>query len=114
MEPSGRGLMGSLFGKKTAERRSGTTPASRGKRSASKLGGGRSVAANAPDSPLPPVGMAAASRGRFLSAAEFDAQSRRATDSGLDDLCDTPDFKRWMRTNAGRIHVGGTDSDDEA
>jgi hypothetical protein len=114
MEPSGRGLMGSLFGKKTAERRSGTTPASRGKRSASKLGGGRSVAANAPDSPLPPVGMAAASRGRFLSAAEFDAQSRRATDSGLDDLCDTPDFKRWMRTNAGRIHVGGTDSDDDA
>ena len=58
--------------------------------------------------------MAAASRGRFLTASEFNAQSARATDAGLDELCDTPEFKRWMRDNAGRIRVTSSDSDDDA
>ena len=103
------GLMGLFGGGKRAEKR-GTAPRR------SKLGG-RSVSsavAAASNSPLPPVGMAAASRGRFLTASEFNAQSVRATDAGLDELCDTPEFKRWMRDNAGRIRVTSSDSDDDA
>ena len=103
------GLMGLFGGGKRAEKL-GTAPRR------SKLGG-RSVSsavAAASNSPLPPVGMAAASRGRFLTASEFNAQSARATDAGLDELCDTPEFKRWMRDNAGRIRVTSSDSDDDA
>lgn len=103
------GLMGLFGGGKRAEKR-GTTPRR------SKLGGrsAPSAVAAASNSPLPPVGMAAASRGRFLTASEFNAQSARATDAGLDELCDTPEFKRWMRDNAGRIRVTSSDSDDDA
>ena len=102
------GLMGLFGGGKRAEKR-GTTPRK------SKLGGrsASSAVAAASNSPLPPVGMAAASRGRFLTASEFNAQSVRATDAGLDELCDTPEFKRWMRDNAGRIRVTSSDSDDD-
>ena len=103
------GLMGLFGGGKRAEKR-GTAPRR------SKLGGrsASSAVAAASNSPLPPVGMAAASRGRFLTASEFNAQSVRATDAGLDELCDTPEFKRWMRDNAGRIRVTSSDSDDDA
>ncbi len=103
------GLIG-LFGGGERARKRGTAPRR------SKLGGrsASSAVAAASNSPLPPVGMAAASRGRFLTASEFNAQSVRATDAGLDELCDTPEFKRWMRDNAGRIRVTSSDSDDDA
>ena len=69
----------------------------------------------------PPAGSAANARGRFLTRAEFDAMGARETERGLDELCGTPEFARWMRRNAARVRLKpeegsegeGTDGEEE-
>ena len=50
----------------------------------------------------------------FPSAASASIAAAHLRDAGLDELCDTPEYKRWMRDNAGRIRVTSSDSDDDA
>ena len=81
-------------------------------------GRGRSTAAAAgspaPASPhAPPVYMAAAATGRFLTKAEYDKMGAEATDAGLDALCGTPEFTKWMRSQSHRIRLTREDYDDE-
>jgi hypothetical protein len=40
-----------------------------------------------------------------LTRAEFDAMGARETERGLDELCGTPEFARWMRRNAARVRL---------
>ena len=88
----------------------------------SPLGAGAAGAAAGADSQkTPPAGSAANARGRFLTRAEFDAMGARETERGLDELCGTPEFARWMRRNAARVRLKpeegsegeGTDGEEE-
>ena len=88
----------------------------------SPLGAGAAGATAGADSQkTPPAGSAANARGRFLTRAEFDAMGARETERGLDELCGTPEFARWMRRNAARVRLKpeegsegeGTDGEEE-
>ena len=112
--PTRRASGGSSRGRGTA----GAAADGRGSR-AGGAGGSRSsrfaptATAAGTGSPRPPVGAAAASRGRFLTEAEFDAMGREATDRGLDELCGTPEFAKWMRSRAHRVRLAREDYDDD-
>ena len=88
-------------GKKNAGKRrvSGTTKATSARRS--------------PDSNPVPVGMAARARGRFMTRAEYDALGALSTDRGLDELCGTPEFAKWMAKQSHRVRLVATDLDSD-
>ena len=60
-----------------------------------------------------PVGMAARARGRFMTRAEYDAQGAERTDRGLDELCGTPEFAKWMAKQSHRVRLVATDLDSD-
>ncbi len=72
--------------------------------------GGEELAAEA--NPVP-VGMAARARGRFMTRAEYDAQGAERTDRGLDELCGTPEFAKWMAKQSHRVRLVATDLDSD-
>ena len=92
-----------------------TRRASRGSRG--NAGGSRASRfappARATGSPRPPAGAAAASRGRFLTEVEFHELGRETTDRGLDELCGTPEFAKWMRRRAHKVRLEREDDDDD-
>ena len=113
--PTRRASLGSSRGRGTAaaaaDGRGSRAGGSRSSRFApTATGAGTGAGAG---SPRPPVGAAAASRGRFLTEAEFDAMGREATDRGLDELCGTPEFAKWMRSRAHRVRLAREDFDDD-
>jgi hypothetical protein len=59
-----------------------------------------------------PVGMAARSRGRFMTQTEFEDTGAASTDTGLDALCGTPEFAKWMRQQAHRVRLTSRDFSD--
>ena len=59
------------------------------------------------------AGAAAASRGRFLTEVEFHELGRETTDRGLDELCGTPEFAKWMRRRARKVRLEREDDDDD-
>ena len=62
-----------------------------------------------------PVGAAAHARGRFMTRAEFDALGAESTDRGLEELCGTPEFAKWMAKRSRRVRLVAADLDgDEA
>lgn len=71
----------------------------------------RLAAQASPGSPVPPVGMAAAAKGRFLSSTEYDAMGSEATDAGLEALYGTPEFAKWMKSQSHRIRLVREDYD---
>jgi hypothetical protein len=72
--------------------------------------GGEELAAEA--NPVP-VGMAARARGRFMTRAEYYAQGAERTDRGLDELCGTPEFAKWMAKQSHRVRLVATDLDSD-
>ena len=77
-----------------------------------KAGGGRSGRQTSPANPVP-VGMAARARGRFMTRAEYDALGAESTDRGLDELCGTPEFAKWMAKQSHRVRLVATDLDSD-
>ena len=65
------------------------------------------------DSNPVPVGMAARARGRFMTRAEYDALGAESTDRGLDQLCGTPEFAKWMAKQSHRVRLVATDLDSD-
>ena len=70
-------------------------------------------ARRSPDSNPVPVGMAARARGRFMTRAEYDALGAESTDRGLDELCGTPEFAKWMAKQSHRVRLVATDLDSD-
>ena len=48
-----------------------------------------------------------------MTKAEYDKMGAEATDAGLDALCGTPEFTKWMRSQSHRIRLTREDYDDE-
>ena len=84
-------------------RSSGRSPLGAGAAGADSFG--MPTPSGADSQKTPPAGSAANARGRFLTRAEFDAMGARETERGLDELCGTPEFARWMRRNAARVRL---------
>lgn len=96
-----------------AARTNGRT--SQGRGSGKKGRNSRGKGSSNADSPRNdvPVGMAARSRGRFMTKDEYEQLRERSTDSGLDQLCGTPEFAKWMRANRNRVRLTSNDYSDE-
>ena len=50
---------------------------------------------------------------RFLTEVEFHELGRETTDRGLDELCGTPEFAKWMRRRAHKVRLEREDDDDD-
>ena len=103
-------------GEASARRAAGSgSPEKSGKAGKRRLSGKtKPTSANRlPDSNPVPVGMAARARGRFMTRAEYDALGSESTDRGLDELCGTPEFAKWMAKQSHRVRLVATDLDSD-
>jgi hypothetical protein len=48
-----------------------------------------------------------------MTRAEYDAQGAERTDRGLDELCGTPEFAKWMAKQSHRVRLVATDLDSD-
>ena len=105
-----RAAAAAAAGARRAAGRSGRSGHVTRTRTSSATRGGEELAAEA--NPVP-VGMAARARGRFMTRAEYDAQGAERTDRGLDELCGTPEFAKWMAKQSHRVRLVATDLDSD-
>jgi hypothetical protein len=48
-----------------------------------------------------------------MTRAEYDALGATSTDRGLDELCGTPEFAKWMAKQSHRVRLVATDLDSD-